>query len=223
MLDDSNPPFYKWFTDGELNVSYNCLDRHVEAGRGDRVAFHWAGEEGEQRAISYAELHRDVQRLANALKELGVGKGDIVGIYLPMIPEVIVSMLACARIGAPHNVVFGGFAPEAVRERMEVSHAKVLITVDGARRKGKTAPVKAAVDAVMGDLESLEHIVVVRHTGIETPMTQDRDVFYDEILAAADPFCPAAADGGRAPAVHPLQLGLDSEAEGDRCTPPAGT
>ena len=192
VLDDSNPPFYRWFTDGKLNVSYNCLDRHVEAGHGNRVAFHWAGEEGEQRAITYAELHREVQRLANALKALSVGKNDIVGIYLPMIPEVIVSMLACARIGAPHNVVFGGFAPEAVKERMEVSHAKVLITVDGARRKGKTAPVKAAVDAVMGDgRESLEHIVVVRHTGIDTPMTQDRDVFYDEIVAAADPFCPA--------------------------------
>ncbi len=192
VLDDSNPPFYRWFTDGKLNVSYNCLDRHVEAGHGNCVAFHWAGEEGEQRAITYAELHREVQRLANALKALSVGKNDIVGIYLPMIPEVIVSMLACARIGAPHNVVFGGFAPEAVKERMEVSHAKVLITVDGARRKGKTAPVKAAVDAVMGDgRESLEHIVVVRHTGIDTPMTQDRDVFYDEIVAAADPFCPA--------------------------------
>jgi acetyl-CoA synthetase len=191
ILDDSNPPFYKWFTDGKLNVSYNCLDRHVEAGRGNRVAFHWAGEEGEQLAITYADLHGDVQRLANALKEQGVGKGDIVGIYLPMIPEVVVAMLACARIGAPHNVVFGGFAPEAVRERMEVSHAKALITVDGARRKGKTAPVKAVVDEVMGDLESLETIVVVRRTGIDAPMTKPRDVFYDEILSAADPVCPA--------------------------------
>jgi acetyl-CoA synthetase len=191
ILDDSNPPFYKWFTDGTLNVSYNCLDRHVEAGHGDRVAFHWAGEEGERRAITYAELHGDVQRLANALKGLGVGKGDVVGIYLPMIPEVVVSMLACARIGAPHNVVFGGFAPEAVKERMEVSHAKALITVDGARRKGKTAPVKAAVDAVMGDLESLEHILVVRHTQIDVAMKPHRDVFYDEVLAAADPVCPA--------------------------------
>jgi acetyl-CoA synthetase len=191
VLDDSNPPFYEWFVDGKLNVSYNCLDRHVEAGRGNRVAFHWAGEEGEQRAITYAELHRDVQRLANALKELGVGKGDVVGIFLPMIPEVVVAMLACARIGAPHNVVFGGFAPGAVKERMEVSRAKALITVDGARRKGKIAPVKAAVDAVMGDLGSLEHIVVVRHTGIDVPMSAPRDVFYDEILTAADHVCPA--------------------------------
>ena len=191
VLDDSEPPFYKWFTDGKLNVSYNCLDRHVEAGLGSRVAFHWAGEQGEQRAITYAELHRDVQRLANALTALGVAKGDIVGIYLPMIPEVVVAMLACARIGAPHNVVFGGFAPGAVRDRMEVSNAKVLITVDGARRKGKTAPVKAAVDAVMDGLDSLEHIIVVRHTRLDTPMAKPRDVFYDEILAAADPVCPA--------------------------------
>jgi acetyl-CoA synthetase len=191
VLDDSNPPFYKWFADGTLNVSYNCLDRHILAGRGNRVAFHWAGEEGEQRAITYAELHRDVQRLANGLKDLGVRKGDVVGIFLPMIPEVVVAMLACARIGAPHNVVFGGFSAESVRERMESSKAKVLITVDGARRKGKTAPVKAAVDGVMGDLESLEHIVVVRHTGIEVAMRAGRDLFYDKILSTADHVCPA--------------------------------
>jgi acetyl-CoA synthetase len=191
ILDDSNPPFYKWFTDGTLNVSYNCVDRHVEAGNGQRVAFHWAGEEGEERAITYADLHRDVQRLANALKDMGVQKGDVVGIYLPMIPEVVVSMLACARIGAPHNVVFGGFAPEAVRERMEVSDAKALITVDGARRKGKTAPVKEQVDATMGSLERLEHIIVVRHTGIDAPMQAGRDVYMDEIMATADPHCPA--------------------------------
>ena len=143
-LDDSNPPFYKWFEDGRLNASANCLDRHVEAGRGDRVAYHWRGEEGEERDVTYAELHRDVQRFANALKDLGVEKGDVVGIYLPMIPEVVVAMLACARIGALHNVVFGGFSAESVRERMEFSEAKALITVDGARRKGKTAPIKAS-------------------------------------------------------------------------------
>jgi len=202
VLDDSNPPFYKWFTDGKLNVSYNCLDRHVEAGRGSRVAFYWVGEEGEERAVTYAELHRDVQRLANGLKSLGVGKGDVVGIYLPMIPEVVVAMLACARIGAPHNVVFGGFAPEAVKERMEVSSAKALITADGARRKGKTAPVKSTVDETMGELESLEHVVVVRHTGIEVPMSAGRDVFYDELLASADPECPAEP----MEAEHPLYI-----------------
>jgi acetyl-CoA synthetase len=121
VLDDSNPPFYKWFTGGTLNASYNCLDRHVEQGLGDRVAFHWRGEEGEEREITYAELLAEVERLASALKSLGVGRGDVVGIYLPMIPEVVVSMLACARIGAMHNVVFGGFSPESVKERMEVS------------------------------------------------------------------------------------------------------
>jgi acetyl-CoA synthetase len=191
VLDESRPPFYKWFTDGKLNVSYNCVDRHVEAGLGGRVAFHWAGEEGERRAITYADLHRDVQRLANGLKALGIRKGDVVGIYLPMVPEVVVAMLACARIGAPHNVVFGGFAAEAVKERMEVSGAKALITTDGARRKGKTAPVKASVDDAMNDLASLEHIVVVRHSGIDVPMQHGRDVFYDEVLASADPVCPA--------------------------------
>jgi acetyl-CoA synthetase len=189
-LDDSNPPFYKWFADGQLNASANCLDRHVAAGNGSRVAFHWRGEEGEERDVTYAELLADVQRFANALKGLGVEKGDIVGIYLPMIPEVVVAMLACARIGAPHNVVFGGFSAEAVRERMEFSHAKVLVTVDGARRKGKTAPIKAQVDAHMDDLETLETIVVVRHAGTDCPMREGRDRFYDELLAAAEPECP---------------------------------
>ena len=139
VLDESNAPFYKWFTGGKLNASYNCLDRHVEAGKGDKVAFHWRGEEGEERDVTYADLHRDVQRLANALKDRGIGKGDVVGIYLPMIPEVAVAMLACARIGAPHNLVFGGFSPDAVKERMEFSEAKALITTNFARRKGKAA------------------------------------------------------------------------------------
>jgi acetyl-CoA synthetase len=202
VLDDSNPPFYKWFVGGRLNVSYNCLDRHVEAGRGERVAFHWRGEDGEERDITYAALLGDVQRLASALKDLGVRSGDVVGIYLPMIPEVVISMLACARIGAPHNVVFGGFSAEAVRERMEFSEAKVLITVDGAARKGKTAPVKDRVDEVMGDLPALETIVVVRSKGLACQMQEGRDVFYEEICAAADPVCEAEA----LDAEHPLYI-----------------
>jgi len=202
VLDDSDPPFYKWFLGGKINASYNCLDRHVLAGRGERVAYHWRGEEGEERDVTYAELHRDVQRFANALKDLGVQKGDVVGIYLPMIPEVVVAMLACARIGAPHNVVFGGFSAESVKERMEFSEAKALVTVDGARRKGKTAQIKQQVDAVMGGLETLQTIVVVRHTGIECPMTDGRDVFYDEVCAAADPECPAEP----LDAEHPLYI-----------------
>ncbi len=201
-LDESNPPFYKWFADGKLNASANCLDRHVEAGNGGRVAFHWRGEEGEERDVTYAELLADVQRFANALKDVGVGPGDVVGIYLPMIPEVVVAMLACARIGAPHNVVFGGFSAEAVRERMEFSEAKVLVTVDGARRKGKTAPIKEQVDAQMGDLASLETIVVVPHTKIGCPMQDGRDRFYDELMEAADPECPAEPFD----AEHPLYI-----------------
>jgi acetyl-CoA synthetase len=202
VLDDSNPPFYKWFVGGTLNVSYNCLDRHVQEGRGERVAFHWRGEDGEEREITYAQLLADVQRLANALKGQGVRKGDVVGIYLPMIPEVVVAMLACARIGAPHNVVFGGFSAEAVRERMEFSEAKLLITVDGAARKGTTAPVKQRVDEVMGDLRTLERIVVVRSKGTPCEMREGRDVFYDEILAAADSECPAE----ELDAEHPLYI-----------------
>jgi acetyl-CoA synthetase len=190
-LDDSNPPFYKWFEDGRINASAQCLDRHVEAGNGERVAYHWRGEEGERRDVTYAELLADTQRFANALKDLGVEKGDVVGIYLPMIPEVAVAMLACARIGAIHNVVFGGFSAESVRERMEFAEAKALVTVDGARRKGKTAQVKQQVDEEMGDLGTLQTIVVVRSTGIDCPMTEGRDVFYDEVCAAADPECPA--------------------------------
>ena len=191
VLDDSDPPFYKWFAGGRLNASHNCLDRHVQAGRGDRVAFHWRGEEGEERDVTYAELLADVQRLANALKDRGIGPGDVVGIFLPMIPEVVVAMLACARIGAPHNVVFGGFSPESVRERMEFSDARALITVDGARRKGRTAPIKSAVDEVMGDLETIETIVVVRHTGAECEMREGRDLWYHDALQAAGDECPA--------------------------------
>ncbi len=202
VLDDSDPPFYKWFVGGKINACHNCLDRHVAAGRGERVAIHWCGEEGERRDIAYAELLAEVKRFANALKDQGVKRGDVVGIYLPMIPEVVVAMLACARIGAPHNVVFGGFSAEAVRERMEFSQAKLLITVDGAARKGKTAPVKDRVDEVMGDLETLEKIVVVRSKGTPCQMKDGRDVYYDEILAAADAECPAEP----LDAEHPLYI-----------------
>jgi acetyl-CoA synthetase len=188
-LDDSNAPRYKWFEDGKLNASYNCLDRHVEAGNGDKVAFHWRGEEGEERDVTYAELLRDVQRFANALKDRGIGKGDVVGIYLPMIPEVAVAMLACARIGAPHNVVFGGFSPDAVKERMEFADAKALVTVDGARRKGKTAPIKSAVDERIGDVESLETVFVVRATGADCDMQDGRDVWFHEALEGAETDC----------------------------------
>jgi acetyl-CoA synthetase len=202
VLDDSDPPFFKWFADGKLNASVNCLDRHIAAGLGDRVAYHWRGEEGEERDVTYADLHRDTQRLANVLKERGVEPGDVVGIYLPMIPEVAVAMLACARIGAPHNVVFGGFSPTAVKERMQFSEAKALITVDAARRKGKTAPIKPAVDEFLGEVPSIETVVVVRNAGSEVDMTDGRDVFYDEAIEAAEEECPPA----ELDAEHPLYI-----------------
>ncbi len=201
VLDWSDPPNAKWFVGGKLNVAYNCVDRHVEAGNGDRVAFHWRGEEGETEEVTYADLHRDVQKFANALKDLGVEPGDVVGIFLPMIPEVVVAMLACARIGAPHNVVFGGFSPESVRERMEFSDAKALITVDGARRKGKTASIKSQVDEVMGDLKSLEHVIVVKRTGEDAPMGE-RDHWYHELIEKADDECQAEGFD----AEHPLYI-----------------
>ncbi len=226
VLDDSEKPFYKWFTGGKLNASHNCLDRHVEAGKGDKVAFHWRGEEGEERDITYADLHRDVQRFANALKDRGIGPGDVVGIFLPMIPEVVVAMLACARIGAPHNVVFGGFSAESVRERMEFSDAKALITVDGARRKGKTAPIKAEVDRAMEDLDQLETIVVVAaHEGRLRDARGPRRLVPRD-LRSGRRGVPGGAARRRAPALHPLHVGLHGEAEGhpahDRRLPHAG-
>lgn len=199
-LDDTAAPFYTWFADGRLNASANCLDRHVDAGRGDRVAYHWRGEEGEERDVTYAELLDATQRLANVLLGRGVAKGDVVGIYLPMIPEVVVAMLACARIGAVHNVVFGGFSAGSVAERMDVSGAVALITADGARRKGKVAAVKAGVDAAMAGLDALHTVVVVAHTGLECAMDPDRDVDYATAIAAAEPHCPAAP----MEAEHPL-------------------
>jgi acetyl-CoA synthetase len=204
VLDDGDAPFYKWFVGGEINASYNCLDRHIEAGLGDRVAFHWRGEEGEERDVTYADLLRDVQKFANALKDRGVGRGDVVGIYLPMIPEVVVAMLACARIGAPHNVVFGGFSAGSVGERMEVSNAKALVTVDGARRKGKTAPIKQQVDEVIDEMgvDSIETIFVVQHTKAECEMREGRDVWYHEALDAAADECEAEA----LDAEHPLYI-----------------
>ena len=200
VLDESGAPFYKWFAGGKLNASHNALDRHVDAGRGDRVAYHWRGEEGEERDVTYAELLDQVKRLANVLKERGVEPGDVVGIYLPMIPEVAVAMLACARIGAPHNLVFGGFSPDSVKERMEFSDAKALITVDQARRKGKAADIKPAVDEFLDDVASIETVIVVRNTGADVEMKDGRDLFYDEAIEAASDDCPPE----QLDAEHPL-------------------
>ncbi len=197
-----NPPWAKWFREGRLNASHNCLDRHVAAGRGERVAYHWVGEDGATSDVTYAELLAETKRFANVLKALGVETGDVVGIYLPMLPETPAAMLACARIGACHNVVFGGFSVEAVRERMEVSGAKVLVTADATLRRGKPTPMKEGVDSILGDLPELEHVVVVNRTGAETPMTAGRDVWWHEEVEKADAECPAEP----LDAEHPLYI-----------------
>src|SRR2546421_10073697 len=165
VLDWSNPPFAKWFVGGKLNVAYNCLDRHVAAGHGDQVAYHWEGEPGDTRTITYAQLLEEVQRTANALTSLGIRKGDRVNIYLGMVPELPIAMLACARIGAPHSVVFGGFSAEALRDRINDAEARLLITADGAWRRGQVVPLKDSADTAMAATPSIERCLVVRRTG----------------------------------------------------------
>ncbi|MGA0894449.1 MAG: acetate--CoA ligase [Ilumatobacteraceae bacterium] len=185
-----NLPFSKWFVGGSLNVSENCLDRHVAAGRGDRVAFHWEGEPGDTRTVTYADLLAEVQRFANVLRGLGVDKGDRVNIYLPMIPEAAVAMLACTRIGAAHSVVFGGFSAQSLTDRINDASAKVLITADGGYRRGEVFPLKPAADEAIASTPSIEHVVVVRRGGNPVDMHSGRDHWYHELMAAADPICP---------------------------------
>ena len=184
-------PFAKWFVGGQLNVSYNCLDRHVEAGRGDTVAFYWEGEPGDSRVLTYADLLDEVQRFANALKQLGLQRGDRVNIYLPMIPEAAIAMLACARIGAVHSVVFGGFSAQSLSDRINDAEAKVLITADGGYRRGDVFPLKPAADEAIASTPTIEHVVVVRRGGNEVEMKDGRDHWYHDLIAAADPQCPA--------------------------------
>jgi acetyl-CoA synthetase len=184
-------PFAKWFVGGRLNAAYNCLDRHVEAGHGDRVAYHWEGEPGDRRTITYADLRSEVARFANVLKGLGVVAGDRVNIYLPMIPELPVAMLACARLGAAHSVVFGGFSSDALADRINDAEAKVLVTADGGWRKGKAVPLKANSDEALGRTPSIEHVVVVRRTGADVDMVHGRDHWYHDLMADASDDCPA--------------------------------
>ncbi|MFC4337254.1 acetate--CoA ligase [Salininema proteolyticum] len=183
-LDWSNAPFAKWFVGGELNVAYNCLDRHVEAGLGDRVAIHWEGEPGDSRSITYAELSAEVRRAANTLTDLGVESGDRVVIYMPMIPEAAVAMLACARIGAIHSVVFGGFSVDALAGRIDDAGAKLVVTADGGYRKGKASGLKDTVDAAADRCESVEKVLVVKRTEQEVAWN-DRDLWWHETVAGA--------------------------------------
>ena len=186
-----NPPFAKWFSGGTLNLSENCLDRHVTTWRKNKAAIIWEGEPGETRTLTYQELLREVGRFANVLKALGVHKGDRVGIYMPMIPEAAVAMLACARIGATHTVVFGGFSSEAVRDRMNDAEAKLIITADGGYRRGNVVPLKINVDGALKGAKTVQHVVVVRRTGAPVPFQAGRDHWWHELMAAASPVCPA--------------------------------
>jgi acetyl-CoA synthetase len=183
-------PFAKWFGGGELNIAYNCVDRHVERGLGAKVAYHWIGEPGDTRTITYADLHREVQKAANALKELGVQKGDRVAIYMPMIPELPIAMLACARLGAPHTVVFGGFSAEALAGRINDSQAKVLITADGGWRRGKAVGLKQHADDALVQTPSIEHMIVVRRIGEPVSMREGRDVWWHEVVDRQSDQCP---------------------------------
>jgi acetyl-CoA synthetase len=199
-LDWSNPPFAKWFADGSLNVAYNCVDRHVEAGLGDRVALHFEGEPGDGRSVTYAQLQEEVCRAANALTELGVTAGDRVAVYMPMIPEAVVAMLACARIGAPHSVVFGGFSADALAARIQDADARVVITADGNFRRGKPTALKPAVDAAAAKCPQVEHVLVVRRTGQEIDWHPGRDVWWHEAVDTQS----ATHTPQAFPAEHPL-------------------
>jgi acetyl-CoA synthetase len=203
VLDWSNPPFAKWFVGGKLNASYNCVDRHVEAGNGDKVAFHWVGEpEGQTRDITYAELKDEVSQAANALLELGVESGDRVAIYMPMIPETVIAMLACARIGAPHIVVFGGFSSQALVDRIQDCDARVVITADGGYRKGSAAGLKPAVDEALEKCPDVRTVLVVKRTGQEVDWHDDRDVWWEDVVGRqSTEHTPEAFD-----AEHPLYV-----------------
>ena len=183
-------PFAKWFVEGKLNISYNCLDRHVEAGRGDKVAFHWEGEPGDIRTITYNGLLEEVSKFANVLKSLGVTKGDRVCIYMPMIPELPVAMLACARIGAPHSIVFGGFSSDSLSDRIDDADAKLLITADGGYRRGEPFPLKETADASVAATSTIENVVVVQRTGQDVEWNQTTDHWYHELMESASPDCP---------------------------------
>ncbi|HEY6957237.1 MAG TPA: AMP-binding protein, partial [Candidatus Limnocylindria bacterium] len=188
-------PYAKWFLGGELNISENCLDRHVKAGKGTKVAYYWEGEPGDARALTYQDLLDETQRAANALKSLGVKKGDRVAIYMPMIPELPVAMLACARIGAPFTVVFGGFSAEALSGRINDSEAKVLITADGGYRKGNIVPLKKNADDAIAQTKTIEKVLVVQRTKHEVPWTAGRDVWWHELVAQQKPDCPPESVG----------------------------
>src|SRR5215218_7451128 len=203
VLDWSNPPFAKWFVGGKLNVAYNCVDRHVEDGHGDQVAYYWEGEPADDtRTITYAQLKDEVCKAANALLELGVQAGDRVAIYMPMIPETIVAMLACARIGAVHMVVFGGFSADALASRLDDAGAVLVITSDGGYRRGAPSALKPAVDDAVGRSPGVRNVIVVRRTGQDVEWTEGRDLWWDDVVDRQ----PAEHEPESFDAEHPLYI-----------------
>ncbi len=186
-----NQPYAKWFVGGTLNIAENCLDRHVQAGRGDKVAYHWEGEPGDVRTFTYAQLLDEVCRFANVLKDLGVAKGDRVCLYMPMIPELPIAMLACARIGAPHSVVFGGFSSNALADRINDAEAKILITADAGYRRGEPSTLKPAADVALADTSTIEHVVVVNRCDTAPEMVEGRDLWWHDLMAGASADCEA--------------------------------
>ena len=209
-----NLPFAKWFVGGKLNVAVNCVDRHVAAGLGDRVAFHWEGEPGDTRTITYADLLTMVSQAANGLTELGVRAGDKVAIYMPMIPETVVAMLACARLGAPHTVVFGGFSSDALRGRILDCDAHFVITADGGYRRGAPSALKPAVDEAVQECPEVRHVLVVRRTGQEVAWDDARDVWWDELVPRQPDDPRGRGLRRRAPALHHVHQRHDGEAQG---------
>ncbi|MEB3331176.1 MAG: AMP-binding protein, partial [Synechococcaceae cyanobacterium] len=207
VLDWSDPPFARWFEGGTTNLSFNCLDRHLSGPRAEKTALIWEGEPGDTRTFTYRQLHAEVCKAANALKALGIGKGDLVALYMPMIPEAAIAMLACARIGAPHSVVFGGFSADALRDRLIDGEAKLVITADGGFRKDRAVPLKPAVDEALednGGAPSVEHVLVVRRLGSgavdgaaadsegdDGAMSAGRDVWWHELVDGQSEICPA--------------------------------
>lgn len=192
VLDWSEKPFAKWFVNGKTNIAYNCLDRQIEEGRGDKVAIQWVGEPvDDRRTLTYKELHAEVCKFANVLKARGVGKGDRVAIYLPMVPELVISMLACARIGAIHSIIFAGFSSSAIADRVNDSTCKMVITSDGAYRRGKVLDLKSIVDEGLKDTNCVEDVIVVQRTNNEVNMQEGRDLHYSALMADASTDCPA--------------------------------
>ena len=194
-----NEPDAQWFVGGKTNAAYNCLDRNLEAGLGDRPAILWEGEPGDSRTLTYAQLHREVCKFANCLKQLGVGPGDVVSLYMPMVPELVVAMLACARIGAIHSVVFAGFSAEAIADRNHDASAKLQITADAGWRRGKALPLKQTVDQALAKSPTVEKCIVLRRVGNDVPMQAGRDFWWHELMEAADDQCPAEPMDSEAP------------------------